>query len=225
MKFSNTLKCACLIIAFATTDFLSAQTDPIAPVGERDVFFYYSEGKLVNDDRVKILMISQYIYRSKYSFNGYKEVFGFDGGDFGTVITSVTNATSERLEEIEKNEYNSKSKNRFHQIQFTYPKFVQASYGFDKVTCFCPVNSNEPSEYDNTTSSFLFKCREQLIAEYLKKGYKIVLFESDQMFERHRFAKEANLERINPLSGLLYEYYDKGDILNLTRRFQEEQSK
>lgn len=185
----------------------------VQPVNERDVCFIYAELGLPNDDRLKVLVISSYIFRYKYT---YGHDFRYPAYGSEQIRTSIMAAFRKKMDEIENSEYNTQLKNRYNQVGLMPHPEIEWAYSRGVY-----AEGTGPELYLSTPSAtyYNFKVREKIISEYREKGYKIFQVSFDEHYED---MEDLQLEHVEKLSALVIAPYYQGSIRALARKYQEE---
>ncbi len=199
------------ITTFFTSFFIfiagAAEAQQEVPIPERNVYYIYQEFGLPNSDKLKVLVISSHIYRYKYNDDAYQRA-----------ETALSLAFGNKMSEIQNNEYNpdASSSNQVHanvsqQIEFGYSNGITAK-----------STGPEIRQVFTSSTELLRKSREQLIAEFEKKGYTIFQTSFDEYFDDH--LNQMKLEKVERLSSLWIPNYRNGLIVSMAKGYQERSS-
>ena len=180
------------------------------PKDKQETMFLFAEFGLPNNENVKAVVFTRYIYRYRYGY-GYNE----PALTVTSVRTMMTNAFTKKIEEIKQNEFNAKASNYYNQVTGKQRDLIYAVI----TTGAAFGNGPKPSALYYSTTEHLIKTREILLAEYRSKGYRIFQADFDEYFDAD--IKALRLEKISALSFVDYPYYNSSDIRNMARRYQE----
>ena len=180
------------------------------PTGKQETMFLFAEFGLPNNENVKAVVFTSYIYRYKYGY-GYNE----PALTVTSVRTMMTNAFTKKIEEISQNEFNAKAASYHNQVTGKKRDLIYAVI----TTGAAFGNGPKPSGLYYSTTEHLLKSRDILLSEYRAKGYRIFQADFDEYFDADIDA--LRLEKTNALSSIDYPYYNSGDIRSMARRYQE----
>ncbi len=188
---------------------LSAQQS--APASERPAYFIYAAGERT-DKKLKVLLISTYIYRAKnFSFPSDKISIGMSL-DFSSTILQI-----ERDEKLFPADYDN--------IKFSAVK-VNDLYGNYQQWNATRQYHDEVTQHDNSLSA-LEKIRVALINDYQKNGYRVYQVNFSPLInganqtsysiydEKAGTYRKTEFDNLEPLSPLWIPPFKTGDIKNL----------
>ena len=186
----------------------------LQPVDEQDVCFLYAEFGLPNNDKLKIVVFTSYIYR-------YRWDYGYDHPALNTnsVRTMLTNAFHEKANRIKRDEHNTSATISANQVHLK--SSIKVEWAFKSTGS---AKGTGPELYQTVTSATTFNLnvRNRILKDYHDKGYKIYQTTLDDFYDDE--IRELKLEEIHKLSSLDYETYRPGAMRELARQYQETSS-
>lgn len=212
MEFSLKSTSILTIIIFLVVNNSSAQSKrEIIPVNERDICFFYCEVTLPGERDYKVVLFSSYLYRSPLAF-GYNSPSGIL--NFTQFQNSLSNAFFSKNKRITSDESTGYAYNSIH---LGYPE-VQWSY-FNNTSAAGPY---ELYATISSTTGFLERVRDKVIADYRSKGYTILQTNFSEYFDEQ--LRKAEVEQVSKLSSLIIREYSRGLLNELAKPFREKSS-
>ena len=226
MKFNSKNLFSLILILFTLVKTQAQQLNPrLIEDPKRTACFLFAEGESPFNTKVKVIIVSTYIYRQKYEDYSASESLGTASKLY---YINLINAFNKKLRDIESNErylHTTATGNVLNGDIILRSSVIEAHLSPSSGLAFgyCPTqNNNQPIVSYRSSTDFSENCRERFIDEKRREGYKVFQVRFDEYYDRSPSGLftvaefNAAIDEVRPLSQLYVDYYRAGEIKSLS---------